>query len=291
MPEPLGVDARSTSVDGDRRGPWLTPHADVNHFVKHFADTVTRTLPENLAGVYLTGSLSYDAFEYHSSDIDFTVIVRRPVSTSELGALTKLHRGIEERFEEWSRRLECSYTPLEMLPSIRPPREGRPWYWGGTRELYAEARYGNEWIINRHFLHEHGVALHGPAFTTLAGPVDMLEVQKACIRDLFAEWRPKRSDEAWLGNSHHQAYFVLNLCRIMHTVCTGLAGPKRVAAGWVKETFDAQWTELVDRALQWRYGLELDRREEAVAFLDYVISVVSETDLYRRLASEKGAGL
>ena len=57
-----------------------------------FANAVSRELRGNLVGVYLTGSLSYDAFEYRSSDIDFTVVVQRPVSHMELSSLQQLHR-------------------------------------------------------------------------------------------------------------------------------------------------------------------------------------------------------
>ena len=86
----------------------LTPYPDVNELVVGFAEAVIRELRGNLTGVYLSGSLSYDAFEYHSSDIDFTVIVQRPVSRIELSSLRQLHREIERRFPEWSKRLECT---------------------------------------------------------------------------------------------------------------------------------------------------------------------------------------
>jgi predicted nucleotidyltransferase len=120
----------------------LTPYPDVNELVVGFAEAVIRELRGNLTGVYLTGSLSYDAFEYHSSDIDFTVMVQRPASRKELSSLRQLHREIERRFPEWSRRLECTYTPVQMLPNLYPPKEGRPWYWGGVRRRVERPRRG-----------------------------------------------------------------------------------------------------------------------------------------------------
>ncbi|MDA0745551.1 MAG: hypothetical protein O2954_03475 [bacterium] len=139
----------------------LTPYADVNDFVKQFTELVVRELQGNLVGVYITGSLSYQAFIYDSSDIDFTVLVQRPVFCTELHSLRRLHQEIEGQFEKWARRLECSYTPVEMLPNLLPPRNPRPWYWGGTGTLYEEAPYGNEWIINRYFLYRSGIAFYG----------------------------------------------------------------------------------------------------------------------------------
>lgn len=267
----------------------LTPYPEVDELVTDFAQAVIRQLKGNLVGVYLTGSLSYGAFEYRSSDIDITVIVRRPVSDTELSTLRELHRETERRFPEWSKRLECTYTPVRMLPSVLPPAEGRPWYWGGTGELYAAADYGNEWIINRYFLYEYGIALYGPELRDLVGPVDILEVQKACVRDLLVEWKPKVSDKEWLASYPHGAYLILNLCRILYTVCCASAQSKRLAAGWVQETYGDRWKDLVEAALQWGHGAEFEPKDEAVAFLEFVVSVVSGTELYREVSSELNA--
>lgn len=267
----------------------LTPYRDVNEVVAEFAGAVVRELQQNLVGVYLTGSLSYDAFEYRSSDIDFTVIVRRPVSDPELAVVAQLHRETEARFPEWSKRLECTYTPVGMLSSLLPPREGRPWYWGGTGELYAAADYGNEWIINRYFLYEYGIALYGPEFRELVGPVEMVEVQKACVRDLLVEWKPKAESSAWLETYEYWHYLVLNLCRILYTVSCAAAGTKRVAAEWVQAEYGERWRDLVAGALQWGHGVDFAPKEEALGFLAFVISAVSGTDVYREVSREFGA--
>lgn len=170
-----------------------------------------------------------------------------------------------------------------------PARAGAALVLGGTGELYAAAEYGNEWIINRYFLYEHGIALHGPVFRDLAGPVDMVEVQKACIRDLYEEWEPKASSEEWRASYQYWHYLVLNLCRILYTVCCASAASKRVAATWVQETYGDRWRDLVEGALGWRHGAEFAPRDEALAFLEHVIAVVSATDLYREIAHELGA--
>ena len=122
-------------------------------------------------------------------------------------------------------RLECSYTPIDMLKNILPPKEPRPYYGGGI--FYDEAPYGNEWIINNYLLYEHGITLIGPDFKKLTTPIDIIEVQKACIRDLFQEWEPKITDFEWLDNSHYQSYLVMNLCRILYTVMCGVTGTKK----------------------------------------------------------------
>ena len=264
----------------------FTPYPDVNEFIGHYRDFVVRDFQANLVGMYLTGSLTYGAFDYDSSDIDLTNVVVHKVSDSELPILRKIHDEMEEIFPSWSKRFECTYTPAGFLSSVLPPKEPRPWYWGGTGQLYPEAVYGNEWIINSYFLHRFGISIYGPEFRQLAQPVEEVEVQKACIRDLFVEWVPKRSDQAWFKDSHHQAYFVLNLCRIVTTVCTGEVCSKPIAAKWVIENHGTRWNELIDAAIKWKYGVAFDRQMEAMAFLDYVVSLIGETDLYKLMEDE-----
>ena len=264
----------------------LTRYEDVDQLLSFYWQQVVAILGENLAGMYLTGSLSYGAFRYDSSDIDITVMVKRPVSRDELDAIQRLHREIEDQFSKWARRLECTYTPVSMLPSITPPKEPRPWYWGGEGVLYEEAPYGNEWIINNYLLYQQGITLHGPEFRDLTGPINIEEVQKACIRDLFKEWEPKKKDDDWFYNSHYASYFVLNLCRILHTVMTQRAGSKKTAAAWVKRRYGEQWKDLVAAAEQWHYGVELNVRDQALVFLEFVVEEVSKTAVYRDLKDE-----
>jgi hypothetical protein len=261
----------------------LTPFEDVNAILQYFVEGVAPIFGENLTGVYLTGSLSYNAFNYETSDIDLTVILKSPISTNELSAVKQLHSEMERRFEQWSKRLECSYTPLEMLPSLFPPEKPRPWYWGSDGILYEEAPYGNEWIINKYLLWHHAIPLVGADFKTLTDEAPIEEVQKACVRDLFTEWEPKKRDPSWFrDDSHYEAYFILNLCRILYTVMCASAGSKQVAAAWVKSNYGEPWADVIRLAESWRYGMDLNLRATALAFLDFVIAEVSKTDVYQK---------
>ena len=176
-------------------------------------------------------------------------------------------------------QLECCQVPL-------PPRDPRPWYWGADDILFAEAPYGNEWIINKYLLYNHAIALTGPDFRDLTGPVDIREVQKACIRDLFTEWEPKKIQRSYFKESHYESYFVLNLCRILYTVMCGDAGSKSTAASWVKSNYGEPWQDMVATAERWQPGMELNLQEKALEFLDFVIERVLEVQLSRQMASE-----
>jgi hypothetical protein len=166
-----------------------------------------------------------------------------------------------------------------MLSNVLPPKKPRPYLGEGI--FYPEATYGNEWIINLYLQYHYGIALVGPDFKTLIAPIDIVEVQKACIRDVFREWEPKIADSAWLNNSHYQSYIVLNLCRILYTVLHGATGSKVVSAAWVKHEYD-EWAELIEAAENWQYGQTMNRLNETVEFIKFAIGKVKATDIYQQ---------
>lgn len=171
---------------------------------------------DEIVGIYLFGSLTYGDFQLGRSDIDLVIVVRTPLTVTGIKVASDLHVHLLERFPVWGRRLETSYTPLEMFQESSPPAAGRP-YWGEGR-FYPAAIYGNEWLINNYLLREHGVALHGPPFALLCPPIAIEAVQQASRNDLLEEWQPKLHDSEWLDDPHYQSYLVLNLCRILHTL-------------------------------------------------------------------------
>jgi len=82
-----------------------------------------------------------------------------------------------------------------MLQNTLPPKDPRPYVGAGI--FYPATPYGNEWLINNYFLYKYGIALIGPDFKSLARPVDIVDVQKACVNDLHKEWEPKITDSVF----------------------------------------------------------------------------------------------
>ncbi len=255
----------------------ITLYKDINEVLSSFAHGIDTIFKQNLIGLYLLGSLTYGDFNPRRSDIDLVAIVRHQVTVQELELIKELHKKIKKNYQVWADRLECSYIPIDMLITLSPPKAPRPYYNCGT--FFTEAHYGNEWIINNYLLYEHGISLFGPDFKELINAIDIAEVQKACIRDLFQEWEPKIIDPEWLGNGHYQSYIILNLCRILYTVMQRPTGSKTVAASWVKNEFGSQWQDLIEVAEQWQYGKEMTLQKEVILFIKFVMKKVSETQL------------
>lgn len=255
---------------------------NIHEILSYLLSGIKDILNEKLIGLYLLGSLTYGDFNPDSSDIDMVAIVEKPLNHDELERIKLLHKQAGALYEKWGNRLECSYLPRNMLKDILPPKEPRPYYGYGV--FYDEAPYGHEWIINNYLLYEHGVPLIGPDFNTLTKSVDIIEVQKACIRDLFQEWEPKITDDAWLDNSHYQSYLVMNLCRILYTVMCGIHGTKKVSAKWVKNEFSIPWiNHLIEAAQSWSYGKKMSLKNETIDFIKFTIEKIKKTKLYQEM--------
>jgi predicted nucleotidyltransferase len=252
----------------------ITTYPDVNKVLHSLTQGIEDVLGENLVGIYLMGSLTYGAFNPDNSDIDLVTVVKHPVSREQLETLKEMHLHVEATHKTWSKRIECSYVPVEMLTSIEPPQMPRPYFGEGI--FYPEAPYGNEWIINQYLLYTHDMALKGPEFKTLIQPVNIKDVQAACIRDLFQEWEPKMHDLKWLSNSHYQSYIILNLCRILYTVMQGAIASKAVSAQWTKTEYAPQWCSLIEMAEDWHYSKEMHKQTETIGFIQFVLDKVSE---------------
>lgn len=252
----------------------ITKHQDVNELLRLLEQGVLSIFGKNLVGLYLTGSLSYDDFNPERSDIDLIAIIKVPASQKEIKLIKQLHEKLEKKNKKWAKRIECSYVPIKMLKSILPPKAPRSYIGEGV--FYPEALYGNEWLINKYLLYKHGIPLVGPDFKTLTKPINIKDVQKACVRDLFKEWQPKITDSNYLKNSHYQSYVILNLCRILYTVICGEVVSKKASATWVKKEFGSQWSNLIKTAENWRYGIEMNRREETVDFIKFVVDKVKK---------------
>lgn len=259
---------------------YISKYPELQKIFSDFTNNIKVILQDKVIGIYLTGSLSFGDFVIERSDIDLLVVVSNKLSIKEIDIVRKLHKDIEEKFPTWKERIECSYTPIYMLDEILPPKEPRPWIGSGV--LYPEAPYGNEWIINSYLLQEHGIPLYGkPYKELLTKPIDILEVQKACVRDIFKEIEPRIHNQSELSDSHIQSYTVLNVCRILYTVFNAKVGSKVVSAKWVKEEFCPQWSAQITKSESWKYGEDMNSIPEVVEFIKFAVSKIKETEIFK----------
>ncbi|MDR3172770.1 MAG: DUF4111 domain-containing protein [Treponema sp.] len=239
----------------------------------------------NIVGIYLFGSLAYGGFDKKRSDIDIVVITKTLLKGPELDTIRNIHSEMEDINKKWSKRLEASYTPAEMLKERNPPEMPRPYY-GGI--FYNEATYGNEWLINNYLLYHYGITIYGPEFKTLINkPVDIKDVQDACIKDFYKEWLPKTNDDEWLSNSHYQSYVVLNICRILYTAHKSEAANKQKSCDWVKKHY-TEWRDLIDESEEWDYTKTMNKADDVKRFIRFAQKIIENRNGNQRFWNSPG---
>jgi predicted nucleotidyltransferase len=250
-----------------------TVDVEIFDFVIQYKNILLENCSNNIIGIYLFGSLAYGGFNKGRSDIDIVVITKELIKNSELETIKNIHKKMEMINKKWSKRFEASYTPVKMLQERKPPKEPRPYY---GEIFYDEASYGNEWIINNYLLYNYGIAIYGPEFKILIKePINIKEIQEACVNDFYKEWIPKINDHEWLSNSHYQSYLVLNICRILYTINKSEVANKQKSCDWVKKNYK-EWEELINEAEEWNYGSIMNKENKVQYFIKFAEKIIEE---------------
>jgi predicted nucleotidyltransferase len=228
---------------------------------------------DNIIGIYLFGSLAYGGFSEKTSDIDLVVITRTLLDKIEIENIKNIHKRLNEINIKWAKRLEVSYTPINMLNEKDIPIIPRPYY---NEVFYDEATYGNEWLINNYLLYYYGKTVYGPEFKTLIKySINIDEIIKSCVDDFYKEWKPKINDDEWLSNSHYQAYIILNICRIIYTIFNSGLENKQNSTKWVKGRYK-EWITLIEEAEEWDYLKTMNKQKEIKEFIKYMDKIISD---------------
>lgn len=211
---------------------------------------IERTLPDNLVGVYLRGSLATgDVLE--TSDVDILAVTERPVDDGEFAALEALHSRIDSLPNHYAGRIEIAYIDRTALkrfqPGLRHPTLGQ-----GERLAWSE--HHDNWILERWTVRECGIALRGPDPKTLIDPVPSEDLVEAVRRRLpdWMDWANDVDDADWLLPRSHKAYVVETMCRALCTLTCGALPGKPQAVAWAIETLPEPWLSLVKDSQAWR---------------------------------------
>jgi hypothetical protein len=268
---PVGLDS------GSMPGPTGFP--ELNAVLAELVASVKEILGENFCGAYLQGSFALGDADEHS-DVDFVIVTAAAVEAEQLRELQAMHRRIHALAVPWAQHLEGSYISKGELRHVDRERKPLPFLDNGASELELD-NHCNTAVVRR-VLRERGVTLEGPDPKTLIAPIGTAELRRegiAAIRE-HAEWAPARTKAGGMSR-WKQTYLVLIFCRILHQLESGEVGSKRQAGEWAQVALDAEWRDLIgkavaDRADPWRrVQLPADPGdvERTLAFADYATAV------------------
>ena len=244
-----------------------TPFPDVNIVLGLVLANARSILGPHFMGMYLFGSLASGDFSPHSSDIDFVVLTDDDLPAELVARLKDMHAEIAASGMKWAKKLEGYYFPRYVLRRFEQwhlfPSIGADWDFDVTGQ-------GPEGVIQRHILREQGIVLSGPPLADLIDPVSADQIRQATYQLLVGWWVPILTNPAYVTSSEYQAYAVLTMCRMLYTLTTGEIVSKPAAARWTIENH-SRWADLIQSALAWQPGIEMDCLGEVLELIRYTV--------------------
>jgi len=216
----------------------------VRELVEEFRDELFTVLAKNLVGAYLHGSIAFPGYEPHHGDIDFHVVIRRPLTGEEIRRLDHLHRTLAARFE-FGKRLDGFYIPLAKARKSEIPR-------GLVYGAHGRIHHGGSddaWPLHREHLHASAyIRLRGPSPNRIFPTADRKSIRSALYRHLVYARKIIKSDAWWA---------VLNLCRLVYSFENGrVVVSKLGAARWALKRLPSKWRPVIRSAIKAYRGIE-----------------------------------
>lgn len=201
-------------------------------------------LGENLVGVYLWGSLTYDAFDESCSDVDCVGVTRRDIDDSEFSKLSEWFDDKKTK-NRWTERLDMRFVIHNEFLSKTSRCCG---FYHYTGQLVRHGSDGNPFIWMN--IAQSGITLWGADGKLIAPHVsnqclnDALRLELNYLKGDLSSNAGDRSNKAFV----HNAYAVLTACRILYSAHHGALVSKAVACKWAIDAIPLEWRPAVEVA-------------------------------------------
>lgn len=223
----------------------------------NIASLFKEELNDNLAGIYLHGSLAMGCFNPDKSDIDLLVVVKRKLTAQTARRIAKKLLAIDNELPneggiELSVVLESSLgefvypTPFEFHYSPLHREKYR------TDENYiCGGREDPDLAAHLVVAYHRGITLYGKPLREVMRPIDKRFYVKSILHDV---------EDAPQGILEAPEYYVLNLCRVLYYLKENVVSSKREGGEWGLKALPPEYEETIRLSLE-RYGGRADRME------------------------------
>jgi predicted nucleotidyltransferase len=210
----------------------------VRALVPKFRDELSRVLGKNLVGIYLHGSIIFPEYEPRDSDIDFHVVVRKPLAEDDIDGLARMHETLAKKFE-FGERLTGFYIPEAKAQRASNPRRIMSVAHGRILRDSSD----DAWPLHLENFHRAAyIRLKGPKADRIFTTADWTRIRRALYRQLVNTRRLVHSDP---GKG------VINLCRLIYNFQTGkIVIPKLDAARWAIKKLPSKWQPVIRSAIR-----------------------------------------
>ena len=221
--------------------------SDAEQLMQVIKDRYHTILQENLLGIYLHGSLAAGCFQWERSDIDFLVVVHRPLSVEKKIALVETLYSLSPDAPpagfEMSVILEkyCRNIPFPIPYELHYSNRWKRDYERDPRGFCSSSN-GMDPDLTAHILnlYVHGEAVHGPAIPRVFDQVKREDALRAIRYDV---------EDAESHLHENPVYFVLNLARAVAYCRKGKVLSKKEGGEWALRRMSTEHQRVIQAAL------------------------------------------
>jgi Aminoglycoside adenylyltransferase, C-terminal domain/Nucleotidyltransferase domain len=263
-----------------------TPYQDLNLVLAELVKSVRTILNRNFIGSYLQGSFAIGDYDEHS-DVDYIIVVKDELATTEISELQVMHNHIYELGIEWAKHLEGSYFPLKILQG--QPLGQKLWYLDNGSRSLIESDHCNSLVV-RWTVREKGIVMAGPDPRTIINPIPSNSLRREIYSTICNWGKQIIANPKQFENRFYQSFIVLSYCRMLHDLQKGEISSKRKGAEWAKKNLDQSWVDLIDRTWAGRPNPAVSVREPAdpndfARTLKFIEYVTKESEAYVKTIS------
>jgi hypothetical protein len=248
---------------------------DLADLLQAVATDFSAVLRENLVGIYLWGSLTYDAFNETCSDVDCVGVTRRDLDDREFSEMDQWFKNKKEQ-NRWVERIDMRFVIDHEFLDKASRCCG---FYHYNEKLVRHGSDGNPIIwIN---IAQSGITLCGKDAKVIAPHVsdqclnDALLLELEYLKENVTSNAGDRSDKAFICN----AYAVLTACRILYSVHHRVLVSKDQGYRWAMETVPPVWRAVIrsakDNRLKNAGSTTPQLEQDAMHFVDYVSGEVN----------------
>ena len=230
---------------------------DLSDLFQQMTTDFSAILRGNLVGIYLWGSLTYEAFDETCSDVDCIVVTSRDLDDREFSELDNWFKNVGEH-NRWVKRIEMRFVIDKEFLDKTSRCCG---FYHYTGKLVRHGSDGNPIIWMN--IGQSGITLWGKEAKLIAPGIsdqclnDALLLELNYLREGLASNVGDQTDKAFVYN----AYAVLTACRILYSAHHRALVTKYQAYAWAMETVPSMWAAIIRTSKENRLKNTARRRQ------------------------------